>query len=64
MGGKPHGVAVFIEAGRRRVFASALDWPGWARGGKTEELAVEALADYLPRYAPVAGAGRPGPGGS
>jgi hypothetical protein len=45
---------VFIEAGARRVFASALDWPGWARSGKSEELAVAALADYLPRYAPIA----------
>jgi hypothetical protein len=47
-------VAVFIEAGSRRVFASALDWPGWARSGKSEELAVAALADYLPRYQPIA----------
>jgi hypothetical protein len=46
-------IAVFIEAGRRRVFASALDWPGWARSGKTEDLAVAALADYLPRYVPI-----------
>jgi hypothetical protein len=46
-------IAVFVEAGRRRVFASALDWPGWARSGKTEDLAVESLAAYLPRYAPV-----------
>ena len=43
-------IDVFIEAGRSRVFASALDWPGWARSGKTEDLAVQALADYLPRY--------------
>ena len=43
-------IDVFIEAGRRRVFASALDWPGWARSGKTEDLAVQALTDYLPRY--------------
>src|ERR1022692_560785 len=47
-------VEVFIEAGRRRVFASALDWPGWCRGGRTEDLALAALADYLTRYAPVA----------
>jgi hypothetical protein len=47
------GLAVFVEAGKRRVFASTLDWPGWARSGKTEELAIESLADYLPRYAPV-----------
>jgi hypothetical protein len=55
---------VFIEAGARRVFASALDWPGWARSGKSEELAVVALADYLPRYAPIAQmAGLPRPDG-
>jgi hypothetical protein len=53
MGAEPEGVAVFVEAGKRRVFASALDWPGWARREKTEDLAVESLADYLPRYAPV-----------
>jgi len=46
-------VQVFIEAGRKRVFASALDWPGWSRSGRTEELAVEALADYLLRYSAV-----------
>jgi hypothetical protein len=46
-------VAVFIEAGTRRAFASALDWPGWARSGKSDELAVAALADYLPRYLPI-----------
>jgi hypothetical protein len=43
-------IHVFIESGRRRVFASALEWPGWARSGKTEDVAVQALADYLPRY--------------
>ena len=47
-------VPVFIEAGTRRVFASALDWPGWARSGKSEELALAALADYLPRFQPIA----------
>jgi hypothetical protein len=47
-------VAVFIEAGRKRVFACALDWPGWARSARTEQLALETLTDYLPRYAPVA----------
>src|SRR3984957_17246770 len=43
-------IAVFTESGSKRVFASALDWPGWARGARTEELAVGSLADYLPRY--------------
>src|SRR5258708_27711844 len=46
-------IDVFIEAGNKRVFASALDWPGWARSGRSTELAIAALADYLPRYEPV-----------
>jgi hypothetical protein len=46
-------IRVFIESGRRRVFASALDWPGWARSAKTEDMAIAALADYLPRYAEI-----------
>jgi hypothetical protein len=46
-------IEVFIESGNRRVFASALDWPGWARSAKTEALAVEAMADYLQRYAEI-----------
>jgi hypothetical protein len=50
MGTGSGAIAVFVEAGQKRVFASALDWPGWARSGKTEELAITALADYLPRY--------------
>ena len=49
----PNAIPVFIEAGAKRVFASALDWPGWARSGKSEELALAALADYLPRYQPI-----------
>lgn len=47
-------LALAIEAGDRKVFASALDWPGWSRSGKTEEAAVEALLAYASRYAPVA----------
>ncbi|MGH8870004.1 MAG: DinB family protein [Actinomycetes bacterium] len=45
---------VCLETGTKRTFASALDWPGWARSGKGDEAALEALASYLPRYAPVA----------
>lgn len=46
--------SVYLELGRRRVFACALEWPGWCRSGRTEEQALEALAAYQPRYAPVA----------
>lgn len=56
---------VYLELGRTRVFACALDWPGWGRVGKSEEGALEALAAYLPRYAPVAElAGLPLPPGA
>jgi hypothetical protein len=42
------------------VFASALDWPGWCRSGRTEQQALETLAGYAGRYAVVAtGAGLP-----
>jgi hypothetical protein len=47
-------LAVALEGTGRRVFASALDWPGWSRSGKTDEAAIEALLAYAPRYAPVA----------
>ena len=45
---------VYIESGAKRVFACALDWPGWCRSGKDEEQALDALAAAGPRYAPVA----------
>ena len=44
---------VCVETGTKKVFAVALDWPGWARSGKTEEEALEALRAYADRYAPV-----------
>jgi hypothetical protein len=47
-------IRVYIESGNKRAFASAADWPGWCRGGKTEAAALEALATYTPRYAAVA----------
>jgi len=46
--------AVVLEVGQKKVFASALDWPGWSRSGKTAEEALAALADYAARYAVVA----------
>src|SRR4030081_2618416 len=48
---------VYIEGSDKRVFACAYAWPGWARAGKTEPAALEALAAYGPRYALVAAAG-------
>jgi hypothetical protein len=41
---------VALEGTGKKVFASALDWPGWSRSGKTAEAAIEALLAYAPRY--------------
>lgn len=58
-------IAVILEVGKTRVFASAADWPGWCRSGKTREAALEALAGYADRYAPIAeAAGHPLPAGA
>jgi hypothetical protein len=51
----PTRIRVGIETSRLKSFASALDWPGWSRPGKTPEAAVETLLLYAPRYAAVAG---------
>lgn len=48
-------IDVLIETGSRRVFARALDWPGWARSARDADGALEALLSYAPRYAEVAG---------
>jgi len=45
---------VYLELGDKKVFACSIDFPGWCRSGKTEELALAVLADYAPRYAEVA----------
>lgn len=46
-------VDVAIESGRTRSFASALDWPGWSRGARTPDDALDALEAYRERYARV-----------
>lgn len=52
--GGPVPTPVYLEVGSKRVFACSLEWPGWCRSGKTEDAALETLAAYAPRYAPVA----------
>jgi hypothetical protein len=46
---------IYLEVGKKWVFACAIDWPGWARRGKGEEAAIEALLEYADRYAAVVG---------
>ena len=36
---------LYVEKGAKKTFAVALDWPGWARSGKTEEEATQILED-------------------
>lgn len=49
-------LCVTVESGPKgkKVVAVAPEWPGLERGAKTEELAIERLRTYLPRYVPVA----------
>jgi hypothetical protein len=38
----------------KQSVAFALDWPGWSRGAKSAELALETLESYRERYRPIA----------
>ncbi len=48
-------VGVYLEIGGKKTFASAPDWPGWSRGGKDADGALEALLAAASRYARVVG---------
>jgi hypothetical protein len=50
----PPTIAAILELGSKRVFAAALDWPGWCRSGRDEDQALTNLAAYMPRFARVA----------
>jgi hypothetical protein len=48
-------VRVMVEVGKKkRVAASAFDWPGWHRSTKLGQDVLAVLEAYRPRYAPVA----------
>ena len=47
---------VYLETGERKSFATALDWIGLARSGKTPDDALAKLVDYAPRYLKSMGA--------
>jgi hypothetical protein len=38
----------------KKAVAFAVDWPGWSRGAKTPEAALELLESYRERYRPIA----------
>ena len=45
---------VYLEKGRTKIVACALDWPGWARIGTAEDKAVATLMAYTERYGRIA----------
>ena len=47
-------IRVLVETTSKKVFVSALEWPGLSRAAKDEGLAVEAILAAVPRYAAVA----------
>ena len=50
---KTSELPIYVEVGTKRTFATAVEWPGWSRGGRDEPEAVAALAAYADRYAAV-----------
>jgi len=44
-------IHVYLEAGQKKTFAGALDWPGWCRSGGDEATALMSLFTYGARYA-------------
>ncbi len=43
--------SIYLEIGKRKVFATAVARPGWCRCGRDEAAAMQALLDASPRYA-------------
>jgi hypothetical protein len=55
-----NNIDVYLEIGKKRTFAGAIDWPGWCRIGRDAGSALQALVDYGPRYARILSATRLG----
>src|SRR4051794_36990089 len=53
-------IRAVVERGPKgkKAVAFAVDWPGWSRGAKTPELALETLESYRERFRPVAASAR------
>ena len=46
-------INVYLEIGKKRTIAGAIDWPGWCRSGKDEKASLQALLDYGKRYSHI-----------
>ena len=49
-------VEIYLESGKKKVVAAAVDWPGWARAGRDEAAALADLLAHAPRYAQIVAA--------
>ncbi|CAA9559078.1 MAG: hypothetical protein AVDCRST_MAG33-1520 [uncultured Thermomicrobiales bacterium] len=49
-------VRMMVELGPKgkKSVAYAIDWPGWSRGAKTPDRAIDVLEAYRQRYRPIA----------
>jgi hypothetical protein len=47
---------MMVEFGpkHKKSVAYAIDWPGWSRGAKTPDTAIDVLESYRQRYRPIA----------
>ncbi len=43
-------IEVYLEVGKKRTIAGAIEWPGWCRVGRDADSALQVLFDYGPRY--------------
>ena len=50
-------IETYTEFTPKLTFAAAVEWPGWARKGRDEAAALQALLDSALRYAPIVQAG-------
>ena len=50
---------IYLEVGTRRVFAGAIEWPGFCRAGRGEDEALTALLAAARRYSKVMRGARP-----
>jgi hypothetical protein len=53
MASKKAQTEVYLEVGQKKIFAGALDWPGWCRSARDEGAALATLAEYAQRYARI-----------
>ena len=50
---RSENIPIYLEIGKKRIVAGALEWPGWCRIGRDEVGAIQALLEYGPRYGRV-----------